>query len=827
MRHARYIWAVAAVVVLSVVAGGESVDGSTMSPIVPTVGVAEQHPEIAAGGGGVWVSVWDTSEQAQIGIARSSDNGMTWNVASYFPSAISSSPHIAADGDGNWIVVWETYAFNPSGAGGDRDVAVSRSTDDGLTWSSPTALYSGAVSDCPHDSDARVGAGTGGNWVVTWQRSYFGCAGMGQYTARSTDEGASWSPPSLLTSYYDGNHDIATDGAGNWIVVTAVANGPFGSDPDAISFRSSNEGATWTGPAAVSLNAATDSSNERSVRVAAGGGKWMAIWYRSDYPAPGNYLSAAVSSDNGATWTGHSIVGSAFTNPAPDVAWDGTAWGVAWEYHEIEGEGYYVGTAFSTNDGGVWSPVRAAIAGGAPSIAVEGGEWRTAFVGGPSIDVLVSSCSLSATADADGDEVTDECDNCPIDSNGTQADLDGDGLGNPCDPESDGDGVASGDNCPLVPNPAQQNSVHPATFAGDACEDPDADGEADASDNCPDTANATQENADGDSLGDACDPDDDNDGEADVTDLCPQTATAQPVDSNGCSTAQVDADADGVCNPGAVSGGPGGCGGTDLCAQTGASQAVDSSGCSNAQVDPDGDDVCSPGAPSGGPGGCAGVDNCPGVPNADQADADNNGIGDACDIGTGDADGDGYSDIDEAGRPLCATSANEDSLDDIYANDGCPVVGAAGESSCQDIVDSDSDGYVNDGCIKSGQFSEGQFKIGTAFLARCGVGANPSVSAAWPSDIVSGGVPLSTDRVTITDLTSFLAPALRLNSRPGQPNFNARWDLRPGPAIGTNWIQINDLTSMFAGSSGYPPMNNGNKVFGQPFTCTAHPVYGD
>ncbi|HEX2085518.1 MAG TPA: thrombospondin type 3 repeat-containing protein, partial [Solirubrobacteraceae bacterium] len=47
--------------------------------------------------------------------------------------------------------------------------------------------------------------------------------------------------------------------------------------------------------------------------------------------------------------------------------------------------------------------------------------------------------------------------------------LDGDALGDACDPDDDGDGVAdAGDNCPRVPNAAQHDAD--ADGVGDACE---------------------------------------------------------------------------------------------------------------------------------------------------------------------------------------------------------------------------------------------------------------------------------------------------------------------------------------------------------------------
>jgi Thrombospondin type 3 repeat/Subtilase family len=257
--------------------------------------------------------------------------------------------------------------------------------------------------------------------------------------------------------------------------------------------------------------------------------------------------------------------------------------------------------------------------------------------------------------DTDGDQVGDDCDDCPFAANPIlagqvgQLDSDSDGVGDACDfDDVDFDGIAnSADNCPDVYNPAQVLGQG-STTRGDACNqtsDRDGDGIADKNDNCVRIYNPTQTDLDNDKLGDACDGD---------CSGAQKVAALSPVPYGSCNrSSSIACTVDGQCP---VSGNCSVtlarvctnnqmCPGAELCINQSQEVCVHPAVTNTGTCSTLNDDADVDGVPDS-------VDNCPVNSNPAvipgtfrQADKDGDGVGDACDPdGSWDDDNNGVPD---------------------------------------------------------------------------------------------------------------------------------------------------------------------------------------
>jgi UDP-3-O-[3-hydroxymyristoyl] glucosamine N-acyltransferase len=220
-----------------------------------------------------------------------------------------------------------------------------------------------------------------------------------------------------------------------------------------------------------------------------------------------------------------SIDASEVTNPARDIS----------NVTVVAGT---VGVPGSSGDGG---PATAATLGLPEWIAVSGSDVYVAERGpgnAPSTTTIrvIQGAAVAPPPDldADNDGVPDTADNCPATFNTDQADLDGDDVGDVCDPDIDGDGVDNsadvfpndpsesadtdmdgvGDNGDAFPNDPTETVDSDLDGVGDngdafpndpnESSDIDMDGVGDNGDNCPIVPNADQTDINADGFGDAC-----------------------------------------------------------------------------------------------------------------------------------------------------------------------------------------------------------------------------------------------------------------------------------------------------------------------------------
>jgi hypothetical protein len=258
----------------------------------------------------------------------------------------------------------------------------------------------------------------------------------------------------------------------------------------------------------------------------------------------------------------------------------------------------------------------------------------------------------------------------------------------------------------------------------DECQrDTDSDGTIDNCDDCPADPNKTTPGACGCGTPDT---DTDADGTPDCLDNCPGDPAKTDPGTCGCGTPDTDSDADGTpdCN--------------DLCPDDPNKVAPGNCGCGTPDTDTDGDGVAD----------C--LDNCIDTPNPDQADADGDGIGDACDD-------------DQAGQSI--------------PDDG----GNAGDDQGTDSIDGNNDGIPDDqqDHVASFQTDSGDMITVVApesVIVTATAAANPS-PADMPSD---AEFPFGFIAVDLANVAPGAAVSVEILF-PQLEGTNAYWKFGPTP----------------------------------------------
>ena len=324
--------------------GGETWEGELEGAGGPNSG----DPAVGINNDGTYFVEYIHSNGGQ-GISYSTDQGANWTpvLVADAPSGFGGlldKNHFWIDNstsstyEGNMYVAWTNF-----GGSNDSEIEICRSTDDGLTWSAPVNI-SGAINAGSHNQGVNISTGMNGEVYVVWAvydswPSDESCLAF----ARSLDGGATWEPAQRIlddirgirttevskdmrvNSFPSMTVDLAQ--TGNIYVVWANIGTPginTGDDVDIYMIKSEDNGLTWSTPMKVNQDVAGLGKEHYMPWIACDPiYGYLAVIYYDDRNVTSTQCETyvSVSTDNGETWEDLKISDVAFTpSPIPGLA---------------------------------------------------------------------------------------------------------------------------------------------------------------------------------------------------------------------------------------------------------------------------------------------------------------------------------------------------------------------------------------------------------------------------------------------------------------------------------------------------------------------------
>jgi hypothetical protein len=209
----------------------------------------DTFPRVVGDGAGNWLVAWNGD--GNVDVAVSVDDGQSWGPRTALGgSSIGlTRPVVATDGAGRWIVTWENN---------QTEAVYSISDDLGTTWTAPQLLDSGPRSADRNEALPWIETDGSGTWYVAWfiiNDSMGGPLGTDPdiVISRSLDNGDTWSSPAALDPSAKGQKGgelspvLAYGGAGRWLAAYSTDH-PFGGslpkagdDADIVFLRATDD----------------------------------------------------------------------------------------------------------------------------------------------------------------------------------------------------------------------------------------------------------------------------------------------------------------------------------------------------------------------------------------------------------------------------------------------------------------------------------------------------------------------------------------------------------------------------------------------------------